>query len=297
MSMVCKMKRKTFFLFCMGLINFIFAKDFDDVYCGELFCSKGAIPTYLYLKKNIYTFEVANGKSCDLFEIPKELIENDGYYVETGTFKILEENGIEYLEFETANQYKMMDKIGCLHYGQLIYLCRQNEIIYDSLFFDKEDSGYPFLYKNEYSVNSSSYLTEELTKYDGKNFYVDNSLLLPWVENKADSGIGEWIEFAIKDGADVDAFLISNGYVNFDKPNLYQANNRVKKFRIQSQDNDIDFTVLLKDTSQFQEVKLPKTLSSGKKTIRFTIEEIYRGNKWNDTCVNRIIPIKSKNIK
>ena len=122
-------------------------------------------------------------------------------------------------------------------------------------------------------------------------------MLLPWVENKTDSGIGEWIEFEIKDSTGIDAFLISNGYVNFEKPYLYQANNRVKKFRIQSQDNDIDFTVILKDTGQFQEVKLPKSLSSGKKIIRFTIEEVYKGNKWNDTCVNRIIPIKSKNIK
>lgn len=291
------MKRKIIFGFFMGLLTFIFANDFDNIYCGEFFCSKGAIPTYLYLKNNIYTFEVANGKNFDLFDIPKELIENDGYYVETGNFKLLGENGLEYIKFETSTKYRMMDKIGCLYYGKLIYLCRQNEILYDSLFFDKEDSKYPFLYKDEYSVNTSSYLIEKIIKYDGQNFYVDNSVLLPWVENKTDNGIGEWIEFEIKDGTDIDAFLISNGYVNFEKPYLYQANNRVKKFRIKSQDADIDFTVMLKDTSQFQEVKLPKLLSSGKKTIRFTIEEVYEGNKWNDTCVNRIIPIKSKNIK
>ena len=291
------MKRKILFLLSLGLLNFIFANDFDNIYCGEFFCSKGAIPTYLFLKNNTYTFEVANGKNCDLFEIPNELIENDGYYVETGTFKILEENGIEYISFNTSAQYKMMDKIGCLYYGKLIYLSSQNDIIYDSLFFDKEDSKYPFLYKDEYSVNSSSYLVEKTTKYDGQNFYVDNSLLLPWVENKNDEGIGEWIEFEIKESTDIDAFLISNGYVNFEKPYLFQANNRVKKIRIQSQDNDIDFTVILKDTSQFQEVKLPKTLSSGKKIIRFIIEEVYKGNKWNDTCINRIIPIKSHNIQ
>jgi len=291
------MKRTIFFLFYMVLLNFIFANDLKNVYCGEFFCSKGAIPTYLFLQNNTYTFEVADGKNCDLFDIPEELIEKDGYYVESGNFKILEENGLEFLKFEASTQYSMMDKIGCLYYGKLIYLCEQNKIIYDSLFFDKENSEYPFLYKDEYCVNSSSYLTEKLTKYDGQNFYVDNPLLLPWVENKSDDGIGEWIEFEIKDGPDIDAFLISNGYVNFEKPYLYQANNRVKQFRIKSQDNDIDFTVILKDTSQFQEVKLPKVLSSGKKIIRFIIEDVYEGNKWKDTCINRIIPIKSKNIK
>lgn len=291
------MKKNLIFIFCIGLLNFIFAYDFNNVYNGEFFCSKGAIPTYLFLKNDIYTFEVANGNKCDLFEIPKELIENDGYYVETGKFKILEENGIEYIKFDAFSQYKMMDKIGCLYYGKLIYLSKQNKIIYDSLYFDKENPEYPFLYKDEYSVNSSSYLIEGLTKYNGQNFYVDNYLLQPWVENKADSGIGEWIEFEIKDSIDVDAFLISNGYVNFEKPYLYNANNRVKKFRIKSQDNDIDFTVILKDTSQFQEVKLPKILSSGNKTIRFIIEEVYAGNKWNDTCINRIIPVKSKHLK
>ncbi len=281
----------------MGLLNFLFANDFNNIYNGEFFCSKGAIPTYLFLRNNTYTFEVANGKNCDLFEIPKELIENDGYYVETGKFLILEENGIEYIKFESSSNYKMMDKIGFLYYGKLIYLCKQNEILYDSLFFDKENSEIPFLSRDDYSVNSSSALIEKSIKYDGQNFYVDNTLLLPWVENKTDDGIGEWIEFEIKDGTGIDAFLISNGYVNFEKPYLYQANNRVKKIRIKSQDNDIDFTVILKDTSQLQEIKLSKILSSGKKNIRFIIEDVYQGNKWNDTCVNRIIPIKSKNIK
>ncbi len=291
------MKKIIILLFCMGLLNFLFANDFNNIYNGEFFCSKGAIPTYLFLRNNTYTFEVANGKNCDLFEIPKELIENDGYYVETGKFLILEENGIEYIKFESSSNYKMMDKIGFLYYGKLIYLCKQNEILYDSLFFDKENSEIPFLSRDDYSVNSSSALIEKSIKYDGQNFYVDNTLLLPWVENKTDDGIGEWIEFEIKDGTGIDAFLISNGYVNFEKPYLYQANNRVKKIRIKSQDNDIDFTVILKDTSQLQEIKLSKILSSGKKNIRFIIEDVYQGNKWNDTCVNRIIPIKSKNIK
>ena len=291
------MKKIIIFFIYMGLVNLIFANDFNNSYGGEFFCSKGAIPAYLFLKNNIYTFEVANAKNCDLFEIPPQLIEDDGYYVETGNYKIYQENGIEYLKFETSSQYRMMEKIGCLYYGKLIYLSKQNEIMYDSLFFDKEDSEYPFLYRDDYSVNSSSCLIEGSKKYDGQNFYVDNSLLLPWVENQTDDGIGEWIEFEIKDSSGIDAFLISNGYVNFEKTYLYQANNRVKKLRIQSQDNDINFTVILEDTSQFQEIKLPRILTSGKKIIRFTIEEAYKGNKWNDTCVNRIIPIKSKYIK
>ena len=291
------MKKKVVFIFFNFVLNFIFAYDFNNVYSGEFFCSNSVIPTYLHLNNDIYMFEVANAKECDLFEIPNELINENGYYIETGNFKILEENGIDYIMFEASTQYKMIDKIGCLYYGKLIYLSKQSKILYDSLFSDREYTEYPFLYKSEYSVNSSSHLIEGLTKYDGQNFYVDDSLLLPWVENKDDSGIGEWIEFEIKDSTNIDAFLISNGFVNFEKPYLYQANNRVKKFRIQSLDNDIDFTVILKDTSQFQEVKLPKILTSGKKTIRFTIEEVYKGNKWNDTCVNRIIPVKSKNLK
>lgn len=291
------MKKIIFVLFFVSLFNLLFANDFDDVYCGEFNSSKWAIPTYLYLKNNSYTFEVADGKNCDLFDIPKELIESDGYYIESGNYKILEEKGLEYICFETSAQYKMMEKVGCLYYGKLFYLGKQDKIIYDSLFYPKEPMNYPFLYKDEYSINSSSYLIEKTTKYDGQNFYVDNTLLLPWVENNNDEGIGEWIEFEIKDGAEIDSFLISNGYVNYEKPYLYEANNRVKKFRITSQNKDIDFTVVLDDTSQFQEVKLPKVLSSGKQIIRFTIEEVYKGNKWNDTCVNRIIPIKSKYIK
>ena len=49
------MKKELFFLFCIGLLNSIFAYDFNNVYSGEFFCSKGVIPTYLFLKNDIYT--------------------------------------------------------------------------------------------------------------------------------------------------------------------------------------------------------------------------------------------------
>ena len=95
----------------------------------------------------------------------------------------------------------------------------------------------------------------------------------------------------------MDGFLFSNGYVNTDKPYLYKANNRVKTLRVVCEERDIDMTVDLEDTSRIQLISLPKDLGTKPCKVRFIIESVYKGNKWDDTVINRIIPISSPYIK
>ena len=92
----------------------------------------------------------------------------------------------------------------------------------------------------------------------------------------------------------MDAFLISNGYVNYDKPYLYKANNRVKTLLIECKERDIEYTVELDDTSSFQLITLPRNLGENPCSVRFIIKDVYKGYKWDDTVINRIIPV-SKN--
>jgi hypothetical protein len=148
----------------------------------------------------------------------------------------------------------------------------------------------------------SSFLTENTTKYDARNFKApDTSYLRPWVEGAEGSGIGEWIELTIErhieEKADwmsdwpLDFFVISNGYVSFNNPSLYEWNNRVKKIRIICEAEKIDFVAELKDTPQFQEIRLPKSITAARRVFRFVIEDVYKGTKWDDTCLNLIIPL------
>ena len=156
----------------------------------------------------------------------------------------------------------------------------------------------------EYTINTSSYLTEKELKYDGNTFYYNDNNLIPWVEGVKGEGKGEWIEFDFSSthsefypNCIVDSFLFSNGYVNTDKPYLYKANNRVKTLRVVCEERDINYTVDLEDTSRIQLIKLPKDLGTKPCKVRFIIESVYKGNKWDDTVINRIVPISTPYIK
>jgi hypothetical protein len=80
--------------------------------------------------------------------------------------------------------------------------------------------------------------------------------------------------------------MILNGYVDMEKLDLYKKNSRVKVFTLEDLDNNINSKIKLADEVVFQNFKLQKPT----KHIRLTIKEVYKGNKWEDTCVSSIIP-------
>jgi hypothetical protein len=81
---------------------------------------------------------------------------------------------------------------------------------------------------------------------------------------------------------------ISNGFVDYNRPYLYEYNNRIKKIRIRNRENTDDYR-------DFELLDLPniQTVATSSFSLNIEIEilEIYPGTKYNDTCVNFIIPI------
>ena len=118
---------------------------------------------------------------------------------------------------------------------------------------------------------------------------VDVSILQhdPWVpgKEKNSSGIGEYLE--IEFTKPKDNLVVLNGFVDFDKRYLYKANNRVKKAVITSLDKDAPFEIEydFEDYVHFSEINFPKAVNK----VRFTIKEIYKGEKWDDTCITAVI--------
>ncbi len=172
-----------------------------------------------------------------------------------------------------------------------LYLYDNNQLLFqpnDGLRF----SGYV---PEVVSVKTSSYLTEGTTKYDGQNFIpLTQKELKPWVADKGVNGIGEWIELTVQREDwqfGVNSFFISNGYVNFNKPELYMNNSRVKKLQVSCVEAGIDTVYELEDTPNLQTIKLPKEIKTNLITVRFTVLEVYPGNKWGDICINMIIPM------
>ena len=146
-------------------------------------------------------------------------------------------------------------------------------------------------------IRSSSFLVEKNISYDGSNYKNIHDDFRPWAEGASGDGTGEWIEITFKVwvlGGKEFCFLISNGYVDFSRPDLYYANNRVKEIQVECAEKGISFTTPLKDTPQFQAVRIPE-ISLDKEevvTFRFKIKSVFKGSKYDDTCINRIVPFQ-----
>ncbi|MBR6080297.1 MAG: hypothetical protein IKP60_09090 [Treponema sp.] len=106
----------------------------------------------------------------------------------------------------------------------------------------------------------------------------------PWVEGVSGNGIGEYIE--ISADKEFNNLQILNGYVDVSRLDLYKKNSRVKSFVVEDFDNKTKFEIELKDEVVFQYFNLEKPTTH----IRLTIKEVYKGSKWEDTCVSSIIP-------
>ncbi len=237
-----------------------------------------------------YTFSLTvDSRWQKLLNIPNSLLDRNNNYYEKGKWKIEKKDRFEYLLLKSNNNFTIRERLGMLYHPKKLLLYDK-----DMLFFDSNPGiKYRGSIPRVVDVKMSSFLTEGKIKYNGNNYYEPyREKLRPWVEGVKGQGIGEWIELSTDSyETPISFFLISNGYVSFEKPCLYKKNSRIKKIRITSKEENIDFVVELKDTPDFQEIRLPKKITGLKPTFRFTIEEVYPGTKWDDTCLNLIIPL------
>lgn len=161
----------------------------------------------------------------------------------------------------------------------------------------ERDSGYHNY--NIKSITASSYFQEKikgrLIKYTpdnlGKTFEIGckchpywwNYSHIPWVEGVEGNGIGEYItiEF-IKPMVELE---LINGYSDINNMKLFKENARIKTFKLEDLDNNLEQTVFFEDYVYFNKVLLKKPTSK----IRLTIEEVYPGTKYQDTCFSGIL--------
>ena len=240
-------------------------------------------------KANTYRFfHSLEWEKLNNWIIPDELIEDNKYY-ETGKWSITEKGPFAYLILESDSGFTYKEKLGILYNPRRLYLFDNDELFFSS----NEGLRFEGTMPRVVSIITSSFLVEQQKEYDGYfNLSPNAGGLNPWVEGVKGQGIGEWIEIKTNSYQfPVDFFLISNGYVSFEKPYLYEFNSRIKRIRITNEELNLDFEVELEDTPNFQEVRLPNKITELETTFRFTILEVYPGTKWEDTCLNLIIPL------
>ena len=119
------------------------------------------------------------------------------------------------------------------------------------------------------------------------NNVLDNKTTTTWAEGASGDGIGEWIKISTEDGLDnVENISLINGFSK--SSDLYYKNNRVKKASLEFSDGTTQVIEFKDDVLEKQVIDIGNKQTS---YIKITILEVYRGSKYQDTC----IPIISVN--
>lgn len=137
------------------------------------------------------------------------------------------------------------------------------------------------VYLHDCIIRSDSYLTENDIGYAAKclNETIPGR---PWVEGEEGDGVG--CRITISSQSSISVLVISNGFVS-NNPRTYTNNNRVKDILITDRnDEGKSFAVTLPDSPEPFEVQLP--FSSPK--LQLEIQSVYKGEKYDDTCLNYI---------
>jgi len=234
----------------------------------------------------------------DVMEIKNEVYSNtlEKYHIKWST-----EDKIDYISFNyngknLGNNIKHGEKkylvlFALLPPGELEEYSHQG---YFLAFYEKNKLVFHFIYgqykwtDDNLKIKASSEKAEKNIVYKAENL-LDYSILLPWSEGANGNGTGETVALY---GEYVNCILvISNGYVDYDRPYLYGYNNRVKKIKIYDIANENDYKIIdIEDKPGFQIFTLedffPDKYSSRYANLVFKIIEVYPGTRYNDTCIN-----------
>lgn len=151
--------------------------------------------------------------------------------------------------------------------------------IASSSYLIETHQGKEIVYSPEYFLSKIFYNIGD----DYINFWLYDSVSPPWVEGVKGYGIGEYLDIDFKYASD--EIQILNGFVDFSRKHLYRANSRVKKILVESEDPKFAKEYELEDVVRYTPVRLPEKT----KKIRITIKDVYKGDKYDDTCISSII--------
>ncbi len=130
----------------------------------------------------------------------------------------------------------------------------------------------------------SSFLIEKTMSYP-----VDNLRRLtvetPWVEDANGNGIGEGFTIICNTKKPLGPYLfLINGYISYEKPYLYKQNNRIKKIKVTGLKSGNSAILDILDTPHPQTVDI--SFITEPEDIRIEIADVYKGTKYDDTCLH-----------
>ncbi|QQO10390.1 NADase-type glycan-binding domain-containing protein [Breznakiella homolactica] len=275
------MKRRWFFIIlCIFKTSFLFCLNY----------SASDLSRSITLTDTKIIFE----ESEKIFSPEYKILTNKEEYMITWEFS----NGIAYINFNYTGKMFNGEENGEKKYLVLydepanhLYISfynKDNELIYELFGWKYTIDG-----KNKVTAQASSELQEKNILYSAENILNLNKLI-PWVEGIDGAGIGEKIKITRKENNYFFGMLLSNGFVDYNRPNLYVNNNRVKKIRIYYGEtgNFTDFEI--NDSPHYQYIQFPYSYNEYWNSgiiidyIEVEILDVYKGDRWDDTCINSI---------
>ncbi len=178
---------------------------------------------------------------------------------------------------------KILLSVACLLAS--IIVSAQDTVIMDPYYEEGWDIICDRVEASTYLKDNSGYNYSPFMSYDGK---METAWCVP------DGGIGQWIKYNVSEdhkkhpqfqGIDVlelNTMVIVNGLAA--SKEMYYANNRIKKLKVEF-DNGSSQVIDLKDgVIGYQRF----SFNVKSRWIKLTILEVYKGGKYNDTCISEI---------
>lgn len=132
------------------------------------------------------------------------------------------------------------------------------------------------------TLEVSSQLTGKSGTVYGASYLMDGDTKTPWQEGVEGDGIGEKITYQPEEGAAVCVIRIYPG--NGRSESAFQENNRPETMTL-SMDGK-EQILKLDDAGQFYTFSSKKPVKA--KEITLTIDSVYKGSKWQDTCISEL---------
>ena len=174
-----------------------------------------------------------------------------------------------------------------------------NNNICDAIDYEYQHANYILNDRRLISIISDGYFTEilndEIVEYKVENliksvmsgFEIGENPIytnhIPFVTKRGNSGIGEIIE--VKCRKPQNSISILPGYVDTNRQDLFPKNNRLKNIKITDLDSTYCIYAEFSDIAVFQKIPFSKQI----KNISIEILDVYKGSKYDDTCISGIL--------
>lgn len=255
----------------------------EDFYIANLSCT-------------FSTITLSDGKI--IYDICKDSEEDKTNY--TVNYQFTHIDGMPFIKMEKAFPKEFLE--ANLYYGEdvnpddkfLFLVCNTRDLGIQAVGITRTDNPDLLIIEPRWYEMSGRIYKEEtshLVEKDGKEYPVTNlckmSSETPWVEGVPGYGIGE--SFVIENtwATVYKTLLIMNGYISYERPFLYKQNGRIKKIRVTGMVSGKEKVLDVLDTPHPQSVDI--SFITEPEDVKVTIEEVYPGTKYEDTCIHFMI--------